>query len=288
MRLTSFILSLLIHLSVVALGLYLPSWGQSTRIDLDKPVYEVDLVRMPKQRVAPQPKKAPEKKTASKTRIKQPEQPKPKARKPEAGQKSRVAALKRQSPPEPEKTKIPRQAPKKKRARSTPQKKRSPRSEPERSKPQAPTPAPTQEKVRSEALEEIMKGVQEDEKQERQYLAGELASLRKEAGPAGNRSGARRGSSRVGEIYGRMVEARIKKHWRYPRVETEGNLVAEVRIGLDSAGAIKEVTLISSSGRSDFDRSVLRAVEEAEGLPAPPRNDLNTIEITFSLQEKQE
>lgn len=287
MRLNSFILSLLIHLSVVALGFYFPSWGQSTRIDLDKPVYEVDLVRMPQHRVAPQPKKSQVKKTAGKTKIKQPQRPKPKAKEAKAKQPSKVAALQKSSQTEPKKTKIPRKTPKKKQAKSVPKKKKTPQSEPERPKPKAPTPAPTQEKVKSEALEDVMKGVDQERETDSELLARELASLREEAGQAPRQSGSGRGGSRVGEIYGRIVEAKIKKHWRYPRIETGKNLVAEVRISLDPSGAVQDVTLVRPSGRSDFDSSVLRAVEEAEDLPAPPRNNLKTIEITFSLQEQQ-
>jgi len=282
MRFTSFVLSLLIHVLVLALGLYFPFQGEGLTIDLDRPVYEVELVKMPQSKPAPEPEKSqtvPKKSKASK--------PSPKETPPKPASKpTRLAAKapRKQQAPKPtqiaRKSKQPAKPAPAKRSAPKPAEKKKP-SKPEKS----PPPPPTKEEVLSQALGDIEKGMDNQEDAE-QVVARELASLKKELSrqqPAGS-SG--RGAYHIGELYGRIVEQKVKESWRYPQMGQGSNLSAEVRIQVDSSGEITQFSLQRRSGRSDFDNSVLRAVEETGKLPPPPSREIRTITITFNLQEQ--
>ncbi len=284
MRFTSFVLSLLIHVLVLALGLYFPFYGEGLTIDLDRPVYEVELVKMPQSKPAPEPEK-------SKPVPKQPQQaskPSPKKTPPKPKSKpTRLAAKapKKQQAPKPtqiaRQTKKPSQpAPAKKKSVPKPTEKKKP-SQPEKSKP----PPPTKEEVLSRALGDIEKGMGQEEDAE-QVVARELASLKQELSRQQPSGSSGRGKFHIGELYGRIVEQKIKENWRYPQLGQGSNLSAEAKIQVDSSGEIAQFSLQRQSGRSDFDSSVLRAIEETGKLPPPPSKEIRTITITFNLQEQ--
>jgi colicin import membrane protein len=283
MRFTSFVLSLLIHVLVLALGLYFPFQGEGLTIDLDRPVYEVELVKMPQSKPAPEPEKSktvPKKPKASKPSPKD-TPPKPKSK------PTRLAAKAPRKQQAPKPTQIARKS--KQPAKPAPAKKKSAPEPPEKKKLRKPEksapPPPTKEEVLSRALGDIEKGMDQKEDAE-QVVAKELASLKKELSrqqPAGS-SG--QGTYHIEELYGRIVEQKIKESWRYPQMGQGSNLSAEISIRVDSSGEITQFSLQRRSGRSDFDNSVLRAVEETGKLPPPPSREIRAITITFNLQEQ--
>jgi colicin import membrane protein len=88
-------------------------------------------------------------------------------------------------------------------------------------------------------------------------------------------------------VYAQIVEQRIKSHWRFPRLGIQKNLQAVVEVKIDAQGKIIDTSLVSGSGRSDFDNSVLRAVEETGELSVPPGKEIKSIKFTFNLQEQR-
>jgi colicin import membrane protein len=280
MRFFSCVLSVLIHLLIFALGLYYPPGSGQTVIDLDKPVYEVDLVSMPKAKPAPQPVKS-EVETPKATQAESKSAQKRQARK-----EVRLARKKPGPKPQPVKQ-LPDSQPSKAKQKPTPKVQKKQTAPPERKPaPQETSPPPTRENVLSQALEDIQ-GQAPEEPSDQDVLAQELASLSRSLAQQPGGSGGRRGpGSRTGVIFGQLVKQRIKSHWRFATLGDGPNLQAEVRITIDDSGSIQDVVLVKGSGRSDFDSSVLKAVQETESLPEPPQQDLKTITITFNSNER--
>ena len=81
----------------------------------------------------------------------------------------------------------------------------------------------------------------------------------------------------------------IKERWSYPNLQARTVLTAMVELRLDRRGEIVEYLLITSSGRSDFDASALKAVAEAQqfNLLPPPPAGLAVLRINFNSQELQ-
>jgi colicin import membrane protein len=82
------------------------------------------------------------------------------------------------------------------------------------------------------------------------------------------------------------VEKLIKQNWRFPQFANL-KLVCVVELQITREGRIQSTRLVQSSGRSDFDNSALRAVQETENLPQPPSPSLSRLELTFNSQEKR-
>jgi len=57
-----------------------------------------------------------------------------------------------------------------------------------------------------------------------------------------------------------------------------------VQVEIDAGGLILDYSVIESSGRSEFDNSAMRAVEDTSSLPEPP-GDIRTLVIDFNLQD---
>ncbi|MFW6315157.1 MAG: energy transducer TonB [Desulfohalobiaceae bacterium] len=281
MRLSSCLLSLLLHVGILFLGLYFPWQGASKPVDLGRPVYEVDLVQAPEPEAEPEePAEVPEQEAQQEPAPEQ-EEPSPKqARKQAKAQpeQSQAQAKKLQkksraeSKPAPE-AKEKKQQPKKQEKKPQDQKKSQPQ--------------PSKDELLSRALGDIRQQAQEDQETDAEYLDRELAGLRSRTQERDSSSSGSSGSSRLEEIYALQIQRRIQDNWRYPSLGAEKELAAEVQIEINAQGKILNVNLLSSSGRSDFDSSVLRAVEDTEELPKPPRQDLCNIRITFHSQDLQ-
>lgn len=269
----SAIISLLIHGLVFSAVLFGSFQGTSSPVDLGQPVYEVELVREP----APEPEPEPEKEPPESEEAVQEEK---QAQDKEQVSKGPEAAKARQSPPEQsDAERVPRKSRAPERKREKPEKRSAPDKGKSRKKPEA-TRTPTGDKVLDEALQDLQKDVDTEREQER-IIARELEDLRKKQSAA---RGAKASSRQEKKLYASLVEQRIKGNWRFPPVGGETNFSAEVRVRLKPNGEVADYTLVSGSGRSDFDDSVLRAVEETASLPEPPE-ELDTISITFNLQE---
>ncbi|RMG42999.1 MAG: TonB family protein [Candidatus Dadabacteria bacterium] len=68
--------------------------------------------------------------------------------------------------------------------------------------------------------------------------------------------------------YKRLLENHIKAGWRW--FDTSAALIAQVEFSISRDGQISDLRIISSSGNSNFDQSVLRAINKANPVPPPP------------------
>lgn len=284
MRISSCLLSLLLHVGILFLGLYFPWQGAGKPVDLGKPVYEVNLVRAPE----PEPEseqaeqipaqedqaKTVEKEASSQERAqpqasKKQSQPQKKSAQPKPVQLQKDSQA--EGKPAPERRQKKEQQPPKQEKQAE-----------QRKKAQA---QPTRDELLNQALGDIRQHAQSQEESEQDYLAQELASLRSQADEGSARSSRGSRSSRLEEIYGLQVQSRIQENWRYPSLGRQKDLAAEVEIQINAQGEIVSFSLRNGSGRRDFDSSVLRAVQDTERLPRPPREDLREISITFHAQD---
>lgn len=271
--LSSSILSLLIHALILGVVYWGPFQSGKSPVDLDEPVYEVELVR-PRPAEPEQPVEQEKEQSRE-----EPQKEREQASGREKREEARAAPVPRQEKDRAEKiaskSKKPRQRKEKAERRSAPKEEQTrPKPEPRR--------APTGDKVLEEALQDLQKDVDRDRK-EQQTLDRELENLRKQTA---QRTKGETSSPQREALYASLVEQRVKQNWRFPPVSGDPGLVAEVRVRIKPSGAIADYSLVSGSGRSDFDDSVLRAIEETSKLPEPPQG-LETISITFDLREQR-
>lgn len=282
MGFASCLLSLLVHIGLVVLAVYAPWQGGDIHLDLDKPVYEVELVRMPEQKKAVQvsSSKSPDQGSPQKQEVHK--QPKTVPR-----QQAKVQSGPSPAPKKAEPVRIAKQD-KKPRATKARPKKPKPR-EPQR--PKSREEAQTPESVMQEAMQDISAQAEDEEKADQDILAQELAQLRKEAVKQGvDLEGLGSTSSVRGaeNVYGNVIRAQIQSNWRFPDIGQNADLKAEVEIRINSQGEITGHNLVRSSGNKQFDASVLRAVARSGNLQPPPTPDLQTIRIVFYLQDMQQ
>lgn len=264
MRAIAWLGSLLIH--VLALGsLFFGNWqaGTHTRIDLEKRSYPVHLVSLKEARGqggqaagGGEPEKDPA-----------PAPPK----KEEAAEKPNTPPARKEKAPEPAK-KI---SPQKSKTSST--RKRKEQAEPEDPR-----------KVLDEALASARKTAGEEETEKnRETVDRALAEVQAGLQSGGNAAGpgASAGADPMA-VYISLVGERIKDNWRFPAIGPDPGLAARVRIEIDDQGRILEQEIIQSSGRDNFDSSVLRAVEETRELPEPPGKKVRVIVIDFNLEDR--
>ncbi|MFP4392256.1 MAG: TonB family protein [Desulfohalobiaceae bacterium] len=291
MRVSSCLLSLLLHVGILFLGLYFPWQGTDKPVDLGRPAYEVNLVRAPEPEPEPeQAEQIPAQEDQAQTAEKEPSSQEP--AQPQASKKQ-SQPQKKTAQPKPVRLQKDSQAEGKpaperrqKKEKQPPKQERQPpkqeKQAEQRKKAQA---QPSRDELLNQALGDIRQHAQSQEESEQDYLAQELASLRSQADEGSARSSRGSGSSRLEEIYGLQVQSRIQENWRYPSLGRQKDLAAEVEIQIDAQGEIVSFSLRNGSGRRDFDSSVLRAVQDTERLPRPPREDLREISITFHAQD---
>lgn len=269
MRITSCILSFLIHCLILMFSLYPSFHGTRSFIDLDKPVYQVELVRLPERKTPSNLEKMPTKVS---------ENPKPggalkkriQAAIPKAPPPVKIARKKKKQAPEPVKRV---ESPKKKRKHKKPLDEQAP---------------PTPDKVLASALAEIKQQATPEKAEEpvtTDHLAQALLDVRQSLKERGLEGSGLVQASQTEAIYGEIVKARIKENWRFPGIDDTSGLQAEVELEINPNGAITKTTILSSSGRPDFDRSVKKAIAETGTLPELKTLRLKTIVITFHSGE---
>ena len=289
-----FFLSLIFHVGLGVLAVYgLPYSGVS--VDLDVPVYTVDLVSLappppgPPVEVKAEPVAAPETPEAPVVEAKA----EPVTEVPEAP----VVEAKPEPKPEPKAEEI---SPKKVEKKVVKKKEEKPKPEPK------PEPKPKPKKTAKQLLAEGMAAAKAEMKRQEaskaNKLASELAALKKREGdevyahggqPGGVEGGIEGGhvggtGSGLSEVYALIVGAAIKKHWRYPSFSGEANLLASVEVSLDGDGKILSSKVVESSGNPEFDNSALRAIKETEYVERPRTDRDRTLRINFNSQELAE
>lgn len=295
---TSFFLSLSLHAALLALAIV--GVGDHFKVDMDKPMYTVNLVslnqsedpaagEMGEAAGAPPPQEAQEDSAAAQAQ--------------EAASKP-IDLKAEKARPEPVKDDAKAISEKKADEKKKPEPEKKPESEkkePEKKK--------SREDLLKEALQDVKKDVAATDKAKpkadakkdvkKDAVASELAELRKGAGgniftaggtgPGGAGGGKGTGAGGTGSglmsVYGAIVEQAIKKNWRYPTFAQDKNVAVVLEIKIDQRGGISSSRVLTPSGKPDFDDSAMRAVAQTEKLPPPPTKNVDTLRITFNLQD---
>ena len=252
MRILSWVLSLFLHAGVVYAGAYL-AVPKTIHVSLDRPVYQVDLVRLaPARKAGPKPRPVVLAKPAP--------VPAPASEAVEISPAEKKAPEKEPVPEKPAKPKLDRK----------------------RVLAEALTHAQKDvawlKRMDRKALENELSGLRES-------VAEEDSALGLPGAGTGNATGGASSEDGLIAIYAKLVEMAVKENWRFPRLHSERVLVAKVEIHVNPDGGILDYKLLVSSGRPDFDASALKAVDETKQLPIPPRPDLSVLRINFNLQE---
>jgi len=87
------------------------------------------------------------------------------------------------------------------------------------------------------------------------------------------------------EWYKARLEDLLKSHWRKPILNNKKPVSASVHFTITSAGDAVGVQIVSSSGKSAFDQSVLRAVYDSSPFPRfPPQYKSPTLGVMYTFE----
>ena len=127
-----------------------------------------------------------------------------------------------------------------------------------------------------------------------QDIADAISTLRNQESQntlSGGGEGAGEGAGYGGGVgidatYTTVITAIIRKNWTFPGMADRSNLMAVVRVTLSPTGEVTNARIEKSSGRADFDASVLAAVQRSNGqLPPPPNPSLQDLQLNFHEAE---
>lgn len=108
------------------------------------------------------------------------------------------------------------------------------------------------------------------------------------AGASGAKNRQAAGPSGFGELYGRYVgqiQARIDRAWLRPRTAIGAPIFqCQAQIDQDHQGRVAEVTLIACNGDTRWQVSLVRAIQAASPLPAPPNQAVFTRHILLEFR----
>ncbi len=270
MRVASCILALALHL-VVGLAFLGISFAPKIHVDLNSKVYDVVLVNLPPEKKLAEPVKSTPAVEKNEP-VQQPERVK------KADTVKKVGAVKKPVA-KPEKVAKKQAKLLKPRLRAAPKKKISPKKLKPKARPKADVKKQQDDRAElQKALGSVSKILRDKEKADEKKLARELAALRESVRP--DTGGA---STTLLEIYSAQARALIQQNWRWPGFKDMA-LEARVVVTLSPEGKVLTRKLSKSSGRADFDSSVLRAVDDTRDLPVPPAN-VRVLELNFNSNE---
>lgn len=302
----SWLVSLLLHCSLLVL--LLAGGALAPRIELPPPSYQVDLISLaeqggregaivPKDVSGSKPTTAPdagpakpaaEAKAPESNAVPIPEQikvpDKPKEEKPKTEDKPKVEEKPKEEKPKEEK----------------PKEEKPKEEKPKEEKPKEQKP-PQQKPPKDPVADALAAAQKSSEKNTRpraaggdQDIADAISTLRNQetrdalsGGGEGTGEGAGYGGGvGIDATYTTVITAIIKKNWTFPGMADRSNLVAVVRVTLSALGEVTGANIEKSSGRADFDASVLAAVQRSNGqLPPPPNPSLQDLRLTFHEAE---
>lgn len=301
----SWVFSVLLHLLVLVGGAYV-STGTHIKLNLEKRMYEVDLVGPPnkgKPGAKSMPKQATPGETAQQkaapkdaAEVKAPQEPKKPEVKPAPSETAKPVPLDTANatkvaeakPEEPKKPEPKKEEPKKEEPKKQEPKKEEPKAEKK----------PTKEEVLAQALGEATKAVKKEGSDgaakgstkggSKDALADALADLGREVSGRGTRGdgtaedgdGEGVSSGSLDQYYATLVIRAIRQNWRFPRLSNIV-LATTVELRVNKAGEILAARMVNGSGRTDFDASVMRAIEDTKKLPPLPETLDATLVITF-------
>jgi colicin import membrane protein len=305
LRHVSWVFSIVLHLVVLIGGAYV-STGTNIKLNLNKRMYEVDLVGPPNKgkpgaKSAPRqatPGEAAQQKAAPKdaAEVKAPKDPKKPEVKPVPSETAKPIPLDtanatkvaKAKPEEPKKPEPKKEEPKKEEPKKEEPKKEEPKAEKK----------PTKEEILAQALGEATKAAKKGGSDgaakgstkggSKDALADALADLGREVsgrgthgdGTAEDGDGEGVSSGSLDQYYATQVIRAIRQNWRFPRLSNVV-LATTVELTVNKAGDILGSRMVNGSGRSDFDASVMRAIEDTKRLPPLPETLDATLVITF-------
>ena len=311
LRHLSWVFSIALHLAVLIGGAYV-STGPNIKLNLNKRMYEVNLVGAPHKgkpgaksapRKAETPEAAPQKavpKDAPAAKV--PEAPKKPEKKAvptdtaKALPKAVNATVAEARPEEPKKEEPKKEAPKKEEPKKEAPKKEEPKKDAKEEKAKK----PTKEEILAQALGEATKAAKQTKAGSegaakgstkggsKDALADALADLGREVsgrgtsgdGTAEDGEGEGESTGSLQEYYATQVIRAIRQNWRFPRLSNVV-LATTVELRVNAGGEILGSRMVNGSGRSDFDASVMRAIEDTKKLPKVPETLPTTFMVTF-------
>lgn len=110
--------------------------------------------------------------------------------------------------------------------------------------------------------------------------------------------------ARQSMLFGRytgQIDARIQRAWRRPRSAIDGPFASgsdggaaaradtfqcQARIVQEASGNVKEIELIQCNGSPEWQLSLVRAIQLASPLPAPPDPSVFTNVLTLAFEAK--
>jgi colicin import membrane protein len=182
-------------------------------------------------------------------------------------------------PEEPKKPEPKKEEPKKEEPKKAEPKKEEPKAEKK----------PSKEEILAQALGEATKVAKKEGSEgaakgstkggSKDALADALADLGREVSGRGTRGdgtaedgdGEGVSSGSLDQFYATQVIRAIRQNWRFPRLSNIV-LATTVELRVNKAGEILAARMVNGSGRSDFDASVMRAIEDTKKLPSVARN----------------
>lgn len=85
------------------------------------------------------------------------------------------------------------------------------------------------------------------------------------------------------EWYKARIEQSLKANWRKPFLNK--TISTSVHFIIINNGNVKDVTIVKSSGNSDFDRSVLKAIYDSQPFPKfPPAYTSPTLGVLYTFE----
>ncbi|WP_285905910.1 TonB family protein [Pseudodesulfovibrio pelocollis] len=297
-----FTISFVLHASFLAFALFWAG-GQTVRVNMDRPVYSVDLVTL----APPPPGPAPVVEAVGARETAAAQAPVVEAAPEPVAEIKPVPVV--EAKPEPKDispTKVDRQPVVKKEEAPKPKpepKKPEPKPEPKKPEPKPEAkPQKTAEQMLAEGLAAAQAKATAQEKQQGAAIAKELAAIKKREGEQvyahGGQQGGQEGGvaggvvggsgSGLSEVYALIVGTAIKRNWRYPSFAGEANMVVTVEIILDGEGRILSSRVTQSSNNPEFDSSALRAIKETEIVERPRTDRDRVLRINFNSQELSE
>lgn len=318
LRHLSWVFSIAFHIVVLVGGAYV-STGTHVKINLNKRMYEVNLVGVP-NKGKPGAKSAPKQSAAPQEELKKAV---PKEA-PEAVAKEQKKPEKKAVPPEtatpiPQETANATKVAEKEEPKKEAPKKEEPKKEAKAenatakidsknaTKPDAKAEKKlTKEEVLAQALGDVSKTAKDTKGgsdgvtkgsakgSSKDALADALADAGRSVSGRGTRGdgtaedgdGQGESSGSLDEFYASQVIKVIRQNWRFPRLSNIV-LATTVELRLNKAGEILASRMLNGSGRADFDASVMRAVKDTKKLPPLPETLDATLVITFYNTENQ-
>ncbi|MCX7829810.1 MAG: TonB C-terminal domain-containing protein [Acidobacteria bacterium] len=85
------------------------------------------------------------------------------------------------------------------------------------------------------------------------------------------------------EWYKARIEQSLKANWRKPFLNKQ--ITASVHFIILADGNVKDVTIVKSSGNTDFDRSVLKAIYDSQPFPKfPPAYSSTALGVLYTFE----